>query len=411
VLKNDNGNMAIVFALLLPVLLGFAGAGVDYARYRSVLSEIQAIADTAALAGAREYVIKSDTLEIPLAVAKSIADAGLVKAQMESIAQAVVTDDTGEATVTVAITATLQPGFLVALYKESLHVTASATAQAVGGANICAIGLNSSIPGTVKLQHNARLSGVDCAVYSNSTDPRGLSSIDDAVIDTVLNCSAGGYGGASRQNFNPAPLTDCPPRNDPLSARPAPDTPVSCEYSQTLINDAVTALSPGVYCGGLIIDGASDVTLAPGIYVIRDGDLEIKGSSWVQGEGVGFYFEGADSKMNIAPDTTISLSAPVSGEMAGLLMFQDRNAIPDQKFTISSNNAETLVGTIYLPNGWFYVDAASPVANASAYTAIIANKIELASSVNLVLNSDYQATNVPAPVGIANAGGSVRLRE
>jgi len=52
-----SGNVALTFALLLPVLLGAAGAGVDLAHYASARAELQEIADAAAIAGAREYLI------------------------------------------------------------------------------------------------------------------------------------------------------------------------------------------------------------------------------------------------------------------------------------------------------------------------------------------------------------------
>jgi hypothetical protein len=57
-------------------------------------------------------------------------------------------------------------------------------------------------------------------------------------------------------------------------------------------------------------------------------------------------------------------------------------------------------GTIYLPVGDLVVDATNPVADQSAYTAIIAQHIELNKGPNLVLNADYDLTNVPAPEGL-----------
>jgi len=407
VLKNDNGNIAIFFALLLPLLLGFVGAGVDYARYNFALSELQGIADSAALAGAREYVIKSKGAQIPLAVAQQIADAGIAASNIS--AMATVTGSDKETTITVAIGGSFEPSFMVGMFKNPLTVAIDATAQAVGGANICVIALEQATEKSLSLDDNAVLNGAECAIYSNSKSAKGMSSLGAAALKTAFNCSAGGYEGGVG-SFDPAVTTDCPPQADPLEMRAAPAFG-ACDLVPNLVKDITTTLAPGVYCGGLTIDGTAFVTFEPGIYIIKDGNFDIKASARVEGDGVGFYFDGATSILNIEQGTTISLVAPTSGEMAGLLIFQDRGADQNLKYTISSNNAETLVGTIYIPNGRLYIDATAPVAAASAYTAIIARRLGLASSANLVLNSDYGATDVPVPAGLANAGGSVRLRE
>ena len=49
------------------------------------------------------------------------------------------------------------------------------------------------------------------------------------------------------------------------------------------------------------------------------------------------------------------------------------------------------------------VDAKQPVADQSAYTAIVAQSIELNMGPNLVLNADYDMTDVPVPAGIAGS--------
>jgi len=408
VVSDTSGNIAIVMALIAPVLLGFAGAGFDFARYRSAQGDLQEIADMSALAGAREFVIKADGSALSVAVAQEVVDKTLASSLISASAN--VTGDPYEKSVTVEITREMTPSLFVGMFKNPLTIVVDATAQAMGGANICVIGLDAAAPGVVKVENNAMLSGGDCAVYSNSVHITGLSSIDSGMIDTALNCSAGGYGGSAGANFKPAPVTDCPVKADPLALRAEPVVG-ACSPVPNIVSGTVTTIMPGVYCGGLLIDGAADVTMEPGVYVMKDGDLTITSTARVTGVRVGIFFEGVDSVLTVDQDVTLSLSAPETGEMAGILVFQDREADPGRQFTISSNNAETLVGTIYLPNGRLFIDATAPVAGASAYTAIIAERLELSSSVSLVLNSDYGATNVPVPDGLVNAGSSVRLRE
>jgi hypothetical protein len=85
--------------------------------------------------------------------------------------------------------------------------------------------------------------------------------------------------------------------------------------------------------------------------------------------------------------------------MAGFLFFGDR-ASPLRLFVIHSNDARNLLGTIYLPHGVLLVDASRPVADRSAYTVIVAERIVVQDGPTLVLNADYNGTDVPVPKGV-----------
>lgn len=151
----------------------------------------------------------------------------------------------------------------------------------------------------------------------------------------------------------------------------------------------------------------SKVTLEPGEYIIKDGQLAVQNSAELIGEGVGFYLEGNAAQIRFFHESVVRLSAPVDGPLAGILFFgeQERNNIVRHVF--SSNNARQLVGTIYLPKGRLVIDSTQPVADESEYTAIIVNQLQLVGTPNLVLNADYDETEVPVPDGLIlgqNAG-------
>jgi hypothetical protein len=127
------------------------------------------------------------------------------------------------------------------------------------------------------------------------------------------------------------------------------------------------------------------------------------------GKGIGLYFTGAGAGMKLGQASSIVLEAPVDGVMAGLLIFGARNQPDSTKYEIMSDDARTLLGTIYVPKGEIYVDANEPIADKSAYTAIIARKMTLFGGPKLVLNAQYDLTNVPVPKGIRGAGQPVSL--
>ena len=219
--------------------------------------------------------------------------------------------------------------------------------------------------------------------------------------------AAGGVGGGSA-NFAPNATIDCPTVPDPLADRQAPAVGLCDFYDFEVLTGTVT-LDPGTYCGGLLITGDSIVTLASGVYVIKDGPLSIAKSASVVGQHVGFYLLGDSSKFVFANTVSVELSAPKDGPMAGLLFFEDRNAPLGRLHDIVSENARKLVGTIYLSRGVLNVASKKPVADQSAYTAIVASEIRLLRYPQLVLNSDYDLTDVPIPSKLSGVGGRIVL--
>src|SRR5581483_4525122 len=225
----------------------------------------------------------------------------------------------------------------------------------------------------------------------------------------------------------PTPVTDCPVMPDPLASRPPPpDAP--CNYVAKVVAGSTATLQPGVYCGGLVISLGANVTLAPGIYTIQDGPFLVNGNSSLSGQNVSIYMKGLGANLKFDADTTISLTAPKDGPMAGILIYDDPtgatallNPLISGKYAkllstarehlILSNNARTLLGTIYMPNGRLIIDADKPIADKSAYTVLVVRQLDLYSGPNLILNSDYGASEIPVPPGVGNYSGKVSLTD
>jgi hypothetical protein len=77
---------------------------------------------------------------------------------------------------------------------------------------------------------------------------------------------------------------------------------------------------------------------------------------------------------------------------------------PPRDHKILSDNARLLLGTIYMPQGRLIIDATKPIADKSAYTVMVVRRIDLHDGPNLVLNSDYSASDVPVPQGVGMFG-------
>jgi Flp pilus assembly protein TadG len=406
---NVCGGLALTFAMSAPVLIGSLGVAIDFVNYNRVKTDLQAAADAAAVAGAREMQLAQSDSEQVTSAALSFA-AHRLTGNADATAEDLKSDNlmvhaeilVADSAVKVDIAETWSPFFAHFVSTGITPVTVSATARFVGSNNICVLGL-SNTGRAVYLDRNSRLTGNDCGIYSNSSRSDGFKVDAGAHLSSSLNCVKGGKDVDVSAVVDPGVLTDCPAIADPLSNRPPPAVG-ACDFNKFVVKDETRSLSPGVYCGGLVVDGKANVTAKPGIYILKDGELKVAGEATLSGEGVSFFITGKKpAPIYFAPKSHLSLSAPADGAMAGLLFYEDRGVPQKLKHKISSDDARKLEGTIYLPVGDLIIDAKDPVADQSAYTAIIVNKLELNMGPNLILNSDYDATDVPVPEGIKGA--------
>ena len=410
---------------------------------------LQSAVDAAALSAARElHLVTTDQAQVQAAVESALKgnlgpDATKLRIKTKLI----------DEPLSLSVTAT-QIGEVFFLTSQlDGKISAGAVARVLSGSPLCVLGLDDGKKkAALTLEKNAHLTASNCAVYSNSKHKESIKSENGALLEAEFICTAGGKVG-SKGNYEPDPVTDCPQVPDPLAGRAAP--PVgSCtesdlriglkdkekideklikkllkeelkdesgkedkkkkkgknEKSEETASDYDSydvVLKPGVYCGGLLIGSAANVTFEPGVYVMKDGPLYVADFATIEAENVGFYFDGQKSNLYLGPNTTISITAPTDGPMAGLLLFENRSAAKLRPYAILSDGARVLEGTIYLPQSHLYVDADAPIADKSAYTAIIARRIELYAGPHLVLNSDYDLTDVPVPFGVGNNRGVV----
>ncbi|MCG8441757.1 MAG: pilus assembly protein TadG-related protein [Caulobacterales bacterium] len=395
----------MMMSLLTPALIAMVGGTMEVSVWTMQRQSMQHAADAAALWAAKGMALANVTKSETQSVAENVVRAEYNRFKEPVTVTVSIDGDAHAVEVTVS-----QPH--VRIFSELLPIktgaiSVRAEARLVGGDNICVIGLDEQASGTVSLDSNARMSASNCGIYSNSTSGSGLKSYSNALLHAKFTCSAGGYDGGSG-NFAPTPVTDCPPIDDPLVNRAAP--PIgACDETNMVVKDKTQTLYPGVYCGGLTVDGNAEVWLSEGVYVMLDGPLVVDSNARLEGEHVGFYFSGNKSVSRFASNAVINLSAPRDGGMAGLLFFEDRNSKANRKFEILSNYARELLGTIYLPKGRLFIDADTPVADKSAFTVIVARRLELYSGPNLVLNTDYGMTDVPVPEGVGPVAGDVVL--
>jgi Flp pilus assembly protein TadG len=403
---DESGSVTLAIAVALPTLVVGGGVAVDMSRFYNARTQAQSAADSAALATVHEAALTGVTDKRMADTADAFARSAL--GELGSAARIAVAASPQDAAVKVDIALPVPSYFGKLTGLPGTDVAVTATARLVGNAKICLLALEPTKNKTLEITKNARIRAPECSAFVNSRDPKALSSKESGKLIAKSICTAGGYEGGAG-NYEPLPRVDCPPVTDPLASR-QPPVVGSCTHTNKVVESSgVTVLNPGVYCGGLKITKSAVARLEPGIYVIRGSKLIVDGTATIEGTDVSFFLEGSNAQFEFDKGATVSLSARTTGPMAGLLFYEDRNASPKSKHKILSNNAHTLLGTIYLPRGQLFIGADKPIANRAAFTILVANQIEMLEGPELYLNADYGSTTVPVPKGLGPVAGRAQL--
>ena len=404
--RSADGSIAILFSLALPVVLGTAALAMDSAKFYRQEAQLQTVADSTALSAAKElhlYQTKPGELEASATVrAEAMMDERGLRDTPHEIE---IGASIANMTVQVRLSSVAE-SFLPGEVCGDNPIVARSTARAFGESRLCVLALNRSSADTLKADNQAQISATECAIQSNSNDANGMNvAAGSSVMATVI-CSSGGVSGPA-DSYQPKATTDCPPLDNPLAKR-VPPTDAGCDFRGLKIDGNDETLQPGVCCEGLEIKNGSKVRVEPGIYIISGGALVVDNGSTLEGDNVTFYFLDDDATFKFQNESIVSLSAPKDGPTAGILFYENPAATKGRSYEIKSGKVSRLLGTIYLPNGNLKVDAKGDIAVASAYTVIIANRVDMKGA-NLVVNSDYGGTDVPVPEGIGPHSGQVTL--
>ncbi len=192
--RDQSGVLIIKFALMLPVLLATSAYLYDVSVFHSQHTRLQNAADAAALAVAKQLSLtdaKSEDLEIIAhRTAMSLLEENGQRLRHKVQLETVVADDN----LTVDVRASMHLETISATFTDVAlpDVSVRSAARVVGTPNICVLGLNPSEPGTISLEQDARVTGQNCAVFSNSDHARGLKAKNSSTLSASLICSRGG---------------------------------------------------------------------------------------------------------------------------------------------------------------------------------------------------------------------------
>lgn len=416
---DNRGSVIIVAALALPLFAGAAGFAVDLSRINMTKANLQSIADHLALAGAREMQLRQRDISSLSAYLDARGQEFLAEKGLD--ARITARFDMQERSVRVDIDGVAETFFVTTLRGDSARISVEAVAMSVGGEYpLCLVTLDTQAQHSMQFGTRSSVDARGCAFYANSTNRRAVHIQGNATLDASLICSAGGIATTGAFASNVHREQDCPPLADPLRSRTFPE-PGHClmEGSTRIAQQRI--LEPGTYCGLVELHDGADVELRPGNYVFT-GALRMNNGARLSGEGVNLHFHGSGTGrgvvLDFAREAHVSLSAPRSGTMAGMLLTGFDPEGKEQVFNFGSAHTPELTGTIYLPHGLFAVESGVRIAERSPFTIIVTREFRLGPGPELsfdhegggiVLNTDYHLKDIPIPPGLGPNGGSIVL--
>lgn len=391
---HESGQILIITAVLLPVLLGVGGLALDVSFLYGQRQASQVAADAAAQAGAIALA-QGKSPAIAVADATSYAKSDGFTATSVRLIPATDPDEV-QVGVSIGVSPILSGIIHPAGFSSSVSATANASRVSESNSNaIWALDPNSDAD-TILINGNGCL-GTTGGMYDDSSSslavenpngkancPDGKSSIEASSIDVV--------GGAGSGCCSVTPVPNSPYAPDPLLGLVLPSysggnwtSPVSTTPLTTQSCCGAT-MQPGVYPGGITISNGTH-TLSPGIYILDGGGLKLQGGSTVvSGSGVFifntnncFYGSGGCSATSCGQISTtgqesINLASPTSGTYQGVVLAQDRNCTTADQ--IDGQAADSFEGTIYVPSATLNI-AGSGKGGPGTANQIIAYKISV----------------------------------
>jgi Flp pilus assembly protein TadG len=343
---DQRGSVIIVFSLIIPVLLATAGAATDYGRLAARRAQLQKVADAAAQSAAK--VLASNYGQT-----QSVREAAAIQAANSyangaaPTASTVTTPSLATNSVDVQITETLNlmfGGFIG-------HAGSSVGALAKAKYNLppaCVVALGVNVTTGIQVDGSAAIEAPGCSVWSNTPTATSMMLNNAGKITAGKVCAVGGGSGGT---VTPTMEKYCQPAPDPFAGRNLTSGTRACDHTNKVVQ-ASTTLSPGVYCGGLLVKGSVTVTLAPGLYEIRGGPLHLQGNGTVNGNGVSILL-GSGAYLDYQGSPNVNIAAMTTGALAGLAIASDP-ATPAQTSTMLGNSTTFLTaaatGSIYLRN-------------------------------------------------------------
>ncbi|MET1111932.1 MAG: Tad domain-containing protein [Allosphingosinicella sp.] len=345
-ISSERGNVFVVAAAVMPLLLGSAAFAVDTIQLSVWKRQLQRAADSSSIAGAYAVSLGDNTHD---AVHRDLDKNKFpLLTQEEEIVEGARLGFTQ--TVRVTLTATRELPFMSIFTRRPTTMVADATAALVNNGEFCMVSLYDGTDAGIDVNGNSDIN-LGCGMKSNCTGRECVTAGGSSSITAAPIAAVGGLDGDGN-NFN-QPTTLLPhsaAQKDPFAYLPNPaKPPAGC----TGVLDENTAFTSATHQCFLSANVSPSAVLNVPAHVdqitIWGGDIDFKGD--VNASGITFVMSGDNGQAGdliINSQAKLNMSAPDNGDLKGVLFYRDRRA-SNIEIKINGGADSNLTGAMYFP--------------------------------------------------------------
>lgn len=386
------GNIAILFALLMPVCLGMLGLVIDVGIARSQKNHMLTIAEASALAASVNYQDKDrdaarERAKKYASLNSNNLDNVVTDAEIEFGEWIDRTFIPGPRVNAIRVTASRTTeknnavrSIFTSFFGKSFWDVASSAVVLLEPDPVCILTLNATRNDAFDIDPEAKIVAPDCTVHVNSRHRGALEIGAKAMIQVKSLSVVGGVEQSASASVQPKPVTGAQPMADPYASL-VPPVNDRCGGPKQIRRINLVLTPDLAFCGGLEID-AAQVTLQPGVYVIKDR-FEMRNGASITGDDVLIYLEGKGTDFFFHSRTSFNLKAATTGPYAGVVLWSDRRNTRDHD--IYSKFGARSEGTIYTPSS--QVEFENDVVWEASCIRLVVDRLELDN------RSKYASTN------------------
>jgi len=423
---DEHGQVAVIVALSLTVMLAFGALVVDVGLSWAARSEAQTAADAAALAGVARLPVDPAGA---VATVKAYLNSNLPGLDDGSGWDLNATDADGDITCWAPPAAVPAPGrgcrsgdtaiqvttpplkptyaFAGIMGRRSGEVKALAAAGPQAATPPCALCvLDPDAPRALAVTGAGGIdvSGAGVVVNSDAADAAVLSGSGGVTAPSIG--VVGGVQTSSSGQFTPSPTLNVPPVADLLGGLPTPDQIRALPpRGSVVVTPSTPMISEGVY-DRIVVGTSANLRMSPGIYVVT-GELTLSSSGSVLGAGVTVYLtcfrypqpcNGPGATFTQSANGRFLATPPASGPYKGLAIFADRTNTA--AITLSSNSTGSFLGTIYAAAGELRLSSGGGTLRLNSLVVAGTVRITSGSETDLVYDPGQNAAISPSSSGL-----------
>ena len=356
---SERGNVLVIGAATLPLLIGAAAVGVDTINLTLARRQLQRTADSGALAGAYAIV---QSQPVTAAVTRDLAlnnDLPLAATTVQN-APTVGSYAGNTQAVRVVLRANRATPFMAFFNDKTPSIQVEATAAGVFTGKFCMVSLEdgNSSPGVTFT--GSSVVDLGCGVATNSRATSAISCGGSTRVVASPVAAVGGVPACSGYASGTRLMPFSAKQTDPFAGLPVPDiSGMNCSAQiKVQPNAALTTVQPGCYKD---IDIKGRVNLAPGTYYVNGatGAFNAGSQAVISGTGVTIVLTSSTptvsstiAALSINGGAQLNLTAPKTGTFGGVLMYQDPRAAVGNTVQINGNSLTSYEGAFYFPKAY-----------------------------------------------------------